>query len=176
MLNCFKSPRLLLAIMLMLSALLLSPSVSAQKIALADFCQALAGSWQGEASRPKGLVKAVSVQGLCSGDRRQLMLSVSEHASHPLSETWWFREGDGEIKLTYFNGVDPDKTLNFTLYRTELGFSLLGKGVVQQRPAMIRLSFTPQQSGWLWLQKVQYLDQDDDDYRVYRGIALNPAS
>ncbi|WP_235375328.1 hypothetical protein [Shewanella sp. cp20] len=174
MLNCFKSLRLLSAALLVLSAILLVPTASAGKIGLPDFCQALAGSWQGEASRPKGLVKSVRVQGLCSDDRRQLMLSVSEHASHPLSETWWFREGDGEIKLTYFNGVDADKYLYFTLYRQETGFSLLGKGLVQQRPAMIRLNFSPQGSGWLWLQEVQYLDQDDDDYRVYRGIALNP--
>ncbi|ASJ98285.1 hypothetical protein [Shewanella marisflavi] len=167
MLNCFRR-------LFLLCALLATPMAVADKIALSPFCQALAGEWQGEASRPQGQIKPVQVEGICSADRRQLMLSVSQHASHPLSETWWFREGDGEIKLTYFNGVDADKILYFSLYREGAGFSLLGKGIVQQRPAMIRLNFTPQGSGWLWLQKVQYLDQDDDDYQVYRGIALNP--
>lgn len=65
MLNYFKS-------LILFSAMLFSSMALAEKIALPDFCQALAGSWQGEASRPKGQVKAVQVQGLCSGDRRQL--------------------------------------------------------------------------------------------------------
>ncbi|GIU42524.1 hypothetical protein TUM3794_26040 [Shewanella colwelliana] len=152
-----------------------SKPLHAKKIELAPFCQALVGHWQGEASRPQGVPKAITIDAICSADHRQLIISVSEHASHNLSETWWFRQTDFQVELIYFNGVDDDKRQQFSLYQEGEGFSLLGKGMVKQRPALIQLRFDPSDTGWLWLQNVQYLDHDDDGYQLYRALAFTPA-
>ncbi|QYK03382.1 hypothetical protein K0I62_17860 [Shewanella psychrotolerans] len=147
-----------------------------EKIPLANFCDVLAGQWRGSASQPQSQSqpKMVSVEAICSADKRQLILSVSEHARYPFSETWWFRDVAPEVSLLYYNGVDEDKYQNFSLYEDSNAFTLLGKGIVLQRPVLIQLRFERQDKGWLWLQNLQYLDEDDDQYRLYRAIAMQP--
>ena len=166
----------------------LYPVYGMEKIPLAHFCDALAGQWRGDAaqsrahlqqqaqlhSQPQAQSKIVSVDAICSADKRQLILSVSEHANYPFSETWWFREATPEVSLLYYNGVDEDKYQSFSLYEDSNAFTLLGKGVVKQRPVLIQLRFERQGKGWLWLQNLQYLDEDDDHYRLYRAIAMQP--
>ncbi|WP_258405041.1 hypothetical protein [Shewanella psychrotolerans] len=154
----------------------LSPVYGMEKIPLANFCDVLAGQWRGSASQPQSQSqpKMVSVEAICSADKRQLILSVSEHARYPFSETWWFRDVAPEVSLLYYNGVDEDKYQNFSLYEDSNAFTLLGKGIVLQRPVLIQLRFERQDKGWLWLQNLQYLDEDDDQYRLYRAIAMQP--
>ncbi|WP_258405230.1 hypothetical protein [Shewanella mesophila] len=151
-----------------------------EKIPLANFCDALAGQWRGDAaqsrahSQSQAQPKMVSVEAICSADKRQLILSVSEHANYPFSETWWFRDLPPEVSLLYYNGVDEDKYQSFSLYEDSNAFTLLGKGVMKQRPVLIQLRFERQDKGWLWLQNLQYLDEDEDHYRLYRAIAMQP--
>lgn len=152
----------------------LNPVYGAQRAPLANFCKALAGQWEGSASQPLRQPKMVGVDAICSADTRQLIFSVSEHASHSFSETWWFRDVEPEVSLLYYNGVDEDKYQSFSLYQDRDTFTLLGRGIVKQRPALIQLRFERQAQGWLWLQNLQYLDEDDDHYRLYRAIAMQP--
>jgi len=102
------------------------------------------------------------------------MLSVSRNAKHPFSETWWFRDRGESTYLIYFDGVDEDKSQSFSLYQQNGSYSLLGEGELNKRSALIQLRFEPQESGWLWLQNVQYLDDDTDRYLFYRGIEMMP--
>lgn len=79
------------------------------------------------------------------------------------------------VSLTYFDGVDFDKTQSFSLYKQYGSFTLLGEGALNKRPALIQLRFELKNQGWLWLQNVQYLDDDTDRYLFYRGIEMQPA-
>jgi hypothetical protein len=156
--------------------LLPTGAVQADRVAMAPFCQALSGQWQGNAARAGEAPKQVTVSGLCSSDSHQLFLSVSRSAKYPLSESWWFREqGDG-VLLTYYDGVDADKQQYFSLYRQGEDFSLLGQGEVNKRPALIQLLFDAKKTGWQWRQNVQFLDDDSQDYLFFRGIDLLPVT
>ncbi|WP_185826861.1 hypothetical protein [Shewanella canadensis] len=164
--SCFKYSLLLFVV---------TPSLSlADKARFSDFCLSMAGQWQGTSAKLKQKPIQTYVSAICSADRRQLMLSVSRRAKHPFSETWWFRERGESTFLIYFDGVDEDKSQSFSLYQQHGSFSLLGEGELNKRPALIQLRFEPKETGWLWLQNVQYLDDDTDRYLFYRGIEMMP--
>lgn len=152
----------------------LVPQVMAQKVGFTQFCDALAGDWQGSSARSGQDPKQVTIASLCSADKRQLILSVSQGANHIFSETWWFRARGDEVLLTYYDGIDEDKQQSFTLYKNDESFSLLGQGELQKRPALIQLKFNKQYSGWLWLQNAQFLDDDVERYLFFRGIEMLP--
>ena len=155
--------------------LIATPSLSwADKARFSDFCLSMAGQWQGTSAKLKQKPIQTYVSAICSADRRQLMLSVSRNAKHPFSETWWFRDRGESTYLIYFDGVDEDKSQSFSLYQQNGSYSLLGEGELNKRSALIQLRFEPQESGWLWLQNVQYLDDDTDRYLFYRGIEMMP--
>ncbi|QSX37107.1 hypothetical protein [Shewanella sedimentimangrovi] len=140
-----------------------------------DFCRTLAGHWQGPSAQAQETPKTVTTEVLCSADGRQLVISVSEAARHSFSETWWFRlQQEEQIWLTYYDGVGEDKRQRFSLYRRGDGYSLLGEGKLDDRPALIQLLFEPKGQGWQWLQQSQFLDDDAEQYRFYRGISLQP--
>ncbi|BAJ00210.1 hypothetical protein [Shewanella violacea] len=148
----------------------------AEKANFGNFCTALAGHWQGSAAKLKQHPTQVSVQAICSADQQQLLVSVSSNANHNLSETWWFRRRGESAFLIYFDGVNEDKSQSFSLYRQYGSYTLLGEGELNKRPALIQLRFEPKGNGWLWLQNVQYLDDDTDRYLFYRGIDMMPVS
>nr|WP_041421485.1 hypothetical protein [Shewanella sediminis] len=155
--------------------LIFTPSLSlADKASFSDFCLSMAGQWQGTSAKLKQKPLQTYVSAICSADRRQLIFSVSRSAKHPFSETWWFRERGESTFLIYYDGVDKDKSQSFSLYQQNESFSLLGEGKLNKRPALIQLRFEPKESGWLWLQNVQYLDDDTDRYLFYRGIEMMP--
>ncbi len=147
----------------------------AEKVQFSEFCDALDGEWLGSAAKLKQPPSAVSVSALCSADKRQLVISVSQNANKPFSETWWFRLRGQSAFLTYFDGINTDKTQYFSLYKQYGSYTLLGEGVLNKRPALIQLRFELKEQGWLWLQNVQYLDDDTDRYLFYRGIEMQPA-
>ncbi len=164
--SCFKYSFILLSLI---------PSLSwADKARFSDFCLSMAGQWQGASAKLKQKPVQTYVSSICSADRRQLIISVSRSAKYPFSETWWFRERGESTFLIYFNGVDEDKSQSFSLYHKNESFSLLGEGELNKRPALIQLRFEPKETGWLWLQNVQYLDDDTDRYLFYRGIEMMP--
>lgn len=164
--SCFRSGLLLV---------LLFPCLSwAEKVKFSEFCVAMAGHWQGSAAKLKQLPIQSSVQSICSHDQRQLLISVSRNANHKFSETWWFRRRGESTFLTYFDGVTEDKYQSFSLYRQYGNYTLLGEGELNKRPALIQLRFERKTPGWLWLQNVQYLDDDTDRYLFYRGIEMMP--
>lgn len=164
--SCFKCSFILLIVI---------PSLSqADKARFSDFCLSMAGQWQGTSAKLKQKPIQTHVSAICSADRRQLILSVSRSAKHPFSETWWFRERGESTFLIYFDGVEEDKSQSFSLYQQNGSFSLLGEGELNKRPALIQLRFEPKGSGWLWLQNIQYLDDDTDRYLFYRGIEMMP--
>ncbi|WP_185817648.1 hypothetical protein [Shewanella atlantica] len=164
--SCFKCSLLLLS--------LFPPLSQADKARFSDFCLSMAGQWQGTSAKLKQPPVQTEVSAICSADRRQLILSVSRSAKHPFSETWWFRERGESTYLIYFDGVEEDKSQSFSLYQQNGSFSLLGEGELNKRPALIQLRFEPKGSGWLWLQNIQYLDDDTDRYLFYRGIEMMP--
>lgn len=151
------------------------PCVSqAEKVKFSDFCLALAGDWQGSAAKLKQQPIETTTQAICSDDQRQLLISVSRNAKHRFSETWWFRQVGESAYLTYFDGVNEDKSQHFSLYRHDGSYTLLGEGELNKRPALIQLRFDVTGSGWLWQQNIQYLDDDTDRYLFYRGIEMMP--
>jgi len=155
--------------------LILTPSLSlADKARFSDFCLSMAGQWQGASAKLKHKPVQTFVSSIYSADRRQLIISVSHSAKHPFSETWWFRDRGESTFLIYFDGVDEDKTQSFSLYHQNESFSLLGEGELNKRPALIQLRFEPKETGWLWLQNVQFLDDDTDRYLFHRGIEMMP--
>ncbi len=157
------------------SLFLLIPSLSyADKARFGDFCRSMAGQWQGTSAKLKQPPIQTSVSAICSADGRQLLLSVSRSARHPFSETWWFRERGESTYLIYFDGVEEDKSQSFSLYQQNGSYSLLGEGKLDKRPALIQLRFEAKDKGWIWLQNVQYLDDDTDRYLFYRGIEMMP--
>lgn len=155
-------------------SLLIVPPVMAQKVGFNQFCDALVGGWHGSSARSGQEPKQVSVTSVCSADKRQLMMFVSRGANHVFSETWWFREHGEDVLLTFYDGVDEDKQQSFTLYKNDESFSLLGRGELQKRPALIQLKFDKQYAGWLWLQNAQFLDDDAERYLFFRGIEMLP--
>lgn len=168
-------PNLLVAILLNIGMLVSFSATASQRVELASLCQALEGYWVGDSAQPQGEVVASSVKGLCSADGQQLMLYVS--AKHPsaATEAWWFRQQGDEVLLTFYAGEDEDKQQRFTLYQQATSYTLLGEGQRLSRPALIQLRFDRQATGWLWRQSVMYLDDDSDQYQLFRGISLQQA-
>ena len=72
--------------------------------------------------------------------------------------------------MIYFDGVDEDKEQEFSLYVNQGSYSLLGEGKLNRRPALIQLRFDAKEFGWLWLQNMQYLDDDSDRYLFYLSL------
>ncbi|MCL1142863.1 hypothetical protein [Shewanella gaetbuli] len=145
---------------------------------LSQLCPLITGQWQGSAANPSGNVKSVETAIMCSADQRNLYISVSKGARFNNSETWWFRLRGQALELIYSDGINADINQSLTLYQQGDGFTFLGKGQIQQRPALVRLSFDPIDSAdnkrWLWQQSAHYLDDDSDSYQVIRAIELNP--
>ncbi|QIR16271.1 hypothetical protein HBH39_16410 [Shewanella aestuarii] len=159
-----------------LGGLLLLPTLSyGAKIDLKPICPLLEGEWQGSAANPNGESKQVTTSVMCSADQLNLYISVSQGARFSNSETWWFRQRGANIGLVYSDGINTDVHQTFTLYQQDGSFTLLGKGEVKQRPALIRLSFEAnEQNHWLWQQSAHFLDDDSDSYTVVRAIGLTP--
>ncbi|WP_394202517.1 hypothetical protein [Shewanella waksmanii] len=149
-----------------------SVSAASQRTELAELCLALAGQWQGDAAQPDGDVSETHIQGLCSADRQQLMLFVTSSGMAKLSQSWWFRQQGDEVLLTFYSGIDEDKQQRFSLYQHNGNYTLLGEGQRLSRPALIQLRFDKHQHGWLWRQSVMYLDDDSDQYQLFRGIDM----
>lgn len=159
-------------------------SVSAAKVDLSQFCPRLDGDWVGSAAKSGSRPKQVTTAAICSSDKRNLMLTVSRGDSNPNSEVWWFRAHSGDVLLTYTDGVGADREQVFSLYQRGDSFTFLGKGQLNQRPALIRLSFEPLSSttsapidngnndSWLWRQSAHYLDDDSQQYQLIRAIEL----
>lgn len=156
----------------MLFCFLFPNIIWADKANFTEFCDALSGQWQGSSAKLKQKPKHTNVDAICSADKQQLILSVSANVKGIQSETWWFRPRGDNIFLIYFDGVDEDKTQEFSLYNHKGSYSLLGEGELNSRPALIQLRFDVKTEGWLWLQNVQYLDDDTDRYLFYRGIEM----
>lgn len=161
---------------IVLGLLLMLPSWSfAAKIDLKPICQQLEGQWQGSAANPNGESKQVITSVMCSADQLNMYISVSQGARFSNSETWWFRQRGANIELVYSDGINADVYQTFTLYQQDGSFTLLGKGEIKQRPALIRLSFDANNQGhWLWQQSAHFLDDDSDAYTVVRAIGLMP--
>lgn len=157
-----------------LCALSLLLPLAAAEMPFDQWCTSLAGQWQGTGARPGEAPKSLSIDVICSADRHQLIISVSRGVRYASSETWWFRRQGDKAMLTYFDGVTEDKGQLFSLYRRGDSYSLLGEGVVADRPALIQLLFEPQEQGWQWLQQSQFLDDDIAQYRLYRGLSMHP--
>ncbi|WP_250885794.1 hypothetical protein [Shewanella jiangmenensis] len=158
---------------LLLAWSLLLPA-AATEMPFADWCHALAGNWQGSGARSGELPKAITTQAICSADGAQLIISVSQGVRYASSETWWFRRQGDKVMLTFFDGVTEDKGREFSLYRRGDSYSLLGEGVITDRPALIQLLFEPKDGGWQWLQQSQFLDDEVERYQLYRGMSLLP--
>lgn len=153
-------------------------SVMAAKVSFNEFCPKLAGQWTGDAAKAGEIPKQVTVNGFCSQDQRQLMLSVSVGTRAPYSETWWFRKQGEQVLLTYYDGVSQEKQQVFSLYQQNGDYSLLGEGVINARSALIQLLFEAKspQGAWQWTQNIQYLDDDIDRYQLFRGIEMTPVA
>jgi hypothetical protein len=177
------------SIFLLMAMLLLTHSASAyaDKVTLNTFCSQLAGEWQGSAANPNVYPKKVTTSVMCSADRRNLFISVSRGSRFTNSETWWFRQQNDHILLVYANGVTDDVSQELTLYEQAGRYSFLGKGEINQRPALVQLQFDPiiddtdtdtdtsaDQAilGWQWQQSAHYLDDDSEQYQVVRAISL----
>ena len=168
------------AILLITTSLLLiySASAYAGKVTLDTFCSQLAGEWQGSAANPNTAPKKVRTSVMCSADQRNLYISVSRGSRFSNSETWWFRQQQNHILLIYANGVSEDISQELTLYEQAGSYSFLGKGEINQRPALVQLQFDPLVSedsstiGWQWQQSAHYLDDDSEQYKVIRAISL----
>ncbi len=168
-----------LAIFVSVLAVLISASNSYAntKVPLKDFCRQIAGQWQGSAASPNAEPKQVDTQVICSSDAKQLIFSVSSSSRFNTSETWWFKQKFQAIELDYSNGIDTEVRQIFTLYQRPERYTFVGKGEVNQRPALIQLMFIKQgtaQDSWLWQQSAHYLDDDSDSYKVIRTIELLP--
>jgi len=165
-----------------LTAILLlmhSTASYAGKVTLDIFCSQLAGEWQGNAANPNTVAKKVTTSVMCSADQRNLYISVSRGSRFSNSETWWFRQQEDHILLLYANGVTDDISQQLTLYEQAGSYSFLGKGEINQRPALVQLQFDPvigdaepTIKGWQWQQNAHYLDDDSDQYQVIRAISL----
>lgn len=155
---------------------LLPFSALAAKASFNEFCPKLVGQWAGDAAKAGEPPRQVIVNGFCSHDQRQLMLSVSVGTHAPYSETWWFREQGEQVLLTYYDGVSQEKQQLFSLYQQNGDYSLLGEGMVNARSALIQLLFEAKspQGVWQWTQNIQYLDDDIDRYQLFRGIEMAP--
>jgi hypothetical protein len=173
------------SIFLLMAMLLLTHSASAyaDKVTLNTFCSQLAGEWQGSAANPNVYPKKVTTSVMCSADRRNLFISVSRGSRFTNSETWWFRQQNDHILLVYANGVTDDVSQELTLYEQAGRYSFLGKGEINQRPALVQLQFDPiiddtdtsadqATLGWQWQQSAHYLDDDSEQYQVVRAISL----
>lgn len=158
----------------LLVSICLSQPLAAAETPFADWCEAMSGHWQGTGARPGEPPKPLTIDALCSADRQQLFISVSRGVRYASSETWWFRRQGDKAMLTYYDGVTEDKGQEFSLYRRGDSYSLLGEGIITERPALIQLLFEPRDDGWQWLQQSQFLDDDLAQYRLYRGISLSP--
>jgi hypothetical protein len=167
-LNCFKYG--------VFFCLFLPITTWAERANFSEFCSALDGQWQGSSAKLKQKPIQTHVNAVCSDDKRQLILTVNPSAKHPFSETWWFRVRGDSTFLIYFDGVDEDKEQEFSLYVNQGSYSLLGEGKLNRRPALIQLRFDAKEFGWLWLQNMQYLDDDSDRYLFYRGIEMIPVA
>ncbi|AZG75004.1 hypothetical protein [Shewanella livingstonensis] len=167
---------------LLLSLLLLvvhSTSAYAARVTLDTFCSQLVGEWHGSAANPNVVPKKVSTSVMCSADKRNLYISVSRGSRFSNSETWWFRQQQEHILLLYANGVTDDISQQLTLYEQAGSYSFLGKGEINQRPALVQLQFDPVTRNddsiaeeWQWQQSAHYLDDDSDQYQVIRAISL----
>ncbi|MCL1066188.1 hypothetical protein L2735_05115 [Shewanella olleyana] len=179
------------ALVVMLVAVIISPIAAAAKVDISQFCPVLDGDWQGSAAKHGVAPREVTTSAICSSDKRNLMLTVSRGDSNPNSEVWWFRSQGSEVLLTYTDGVGEDREQLFSLYQRGDSFTFLGKGKLNQRPALIRLSFEPKASvvavegssgseqslrTWLWRQSAHYLDDDSEQYQLIRAIELSPVS
>jgi hypothetical protein len=173
------------SLFLLMAMLLLTHSASAyaDKVTLNTFCSQLAGEWQGSAANPNVYPKKVTTSVMCSADRRNLFISVSRGSRFTNSETWWFRQQNDHILLVYANGVTDDVSQELTLYEQAGRYSFLGKGEINQRPALVQLQFDPiiddtdtsadqATLGWQWQQSAHYLDDDSEQYQVVRAISL----
>jgi len=158
-----------------------SASVYAEKVTLMTFCDQLVGEWQGNAANPNVYPKIVNTSVMCSADRRNLYISVSRGSRFSNSETWWFRQQQDHILLVYANGVTDDVSQALTLYQQDGSYSFLGKGEINQRPALVQLQFDPiladadadaSTGGWQWQQSAYYLDDDSEEYQVVRAINM----
>ncbi|MDD8060897.1 MULTISPECIES: hypothetical protein [Shewanella] len=170
-----KSLLLLLGVLCVIQSL----SAVADKVVLAELCPLLVGEWQGSAANPSLNPMAVTTSVMCSADQRNLYISVSRGSRFSHSETWWFRQQQEKVLLVYGNGVTDDVRQSLTLYRHTGSFSFLGKGEINQRPALVQLQFDPltasvnqPQGGWLWQQSAHYLDDDSEQYQVVRALSL----
>ncbi|GGP43895.1 hypothetical protein GCM10009409_08340 [Shewanella saliphila] len=168
-------------LLLLLGALSLTLPLSAvaDKVVLAELCPQLVGEWQGSAANPTLDPMAVTTSVMCSADQRNLYISVSRGSRFSNSETWWFRQQQEKVLLVYANGVTDDVSQSLTLYRHAGSYSFLGKGEINQRPALVQLQFDPlaasvnqPQGGWLWQQSAHYLDDDSEQYQVVRALSL----
>ena len=152
----------------------------AQKINIDLFCPKLAGHWQGTAANADLEPVEVTTQIMCSADKRNMYITVSRGSRFSNSETWWLQQRDDHVVLVYSNGVTDSVIQHFTLYEQSGSYSLLGKGEINQRPALVQLAFEPimlnkRFSGWQWQQSAHYLDDDSSQYQVVRAIDLLPA-
>ncbi|WP_445774641.1 hypothetical protein [Shewanella sp.] len=170
-------------LLLLLGVLCVIQSLSAfaDKVVLAELCPLLVGEWQGSAANPSLDPMAVTTSVMCSADQRNLYISVSRGSRFSNSETWWFRQQQDKVLLLYGNGVTADVTQQLTLYRQSDSYSFLGKGEINQRPALVQLQFDPikatadkPQGGWQWQQSAHYLDDDSEQYQVVRALSLYP--
>ncbi|GGB44945.1 hypothetical protein K8B83_00385 [Shewanella inventionis] len=160
----------------------LSLSANADKVLLAELCPHLVGEWQGTAANPNLAPMAVTTSVMCSADQGNLYISVSRGSRFSNSETWWFRQQQDNVLLIYANGVTDDVMQHLTLYRQSGSFSFLGKGEINQRPALVQLQFDPikatadkPKNGWQWQQSAHYLDDDSEQYQVVRALSLYPS-
>lgn len=162
---------------------MMTPAAMAAKVDISQFCPILDGDWQGSAAKNGVAPRQVSTSAICSSDKRNLMLTISRGDSNPNSEVWWFRAQGNDVLLTYTNGVGEDRQQLFSLYQRGDSFTFLGKGKLNQRPALIRLRFEPKSSvdqaggiteSWLWRQSAHYLDDDSEQYQLIRAIELSP--
>lgn len=177
----------LLMLTMVLMAVIMTPAAIAAKVDISQFCPVLDGDWEGSAAKSGVAPRHVTTAAICSSDKRNLMLTVSRGDSNPNSEVWWFRAQGNDVLLTYTNGVGEDREQLFSLYQRGNSFTFLGKGQMNQRPALIRLRFEPKSSvgskegqassgSWLWRQSAHYLDDDSEQYQLIRAIELRPVA
>ncbi|WP_299571421.1 hypothetical protein [uncultured Shewanella sp.] len=179
----------LILLVMVIIGMMIAPRALAAKVELSQFCPVLDGDWQGSAAKNGVAPRQVTTSAICSSDKRNLMLTVSRGDSNPNSEVWWFRTQESDVLLTYTDGVGEDREQLFSLYQRGDSFTFLGKGHLNQRPALIRLRFEPKASTtavqsanktengsvtWLWRQSAHYLDDDSEQYQLIRAIELSP--
>lgn len=153
---------------------LISCPVWATKIPITDFCEHLHGQWQGYSTLSERKAQLSKVSALCSPDKQQIVLFVSLSKNKKQNETWWFRQTKDKIFLSFYDGQRETSSRQFTLYKLAEGYSFLADGEVYERPALIKFVFNKTESGWQWLQQVQFLDDDITDYQVIRTIEMEP--